>query len=152
MYNTIKFSIFLVAIILVGKIPVANAALDTTPIAGDMQTKHEKIDLAETKSQLNPVYLIVQHTVLDVESYTKLYAIHVGQQLQDIGAKILAVSSEPQVLEGKWEHKSTVIIRFPSMSVAKKFYSSEEYKPYRDIRINKLTEGGNLVLVPGYAH
>jgi uncharacterized protein (DUF1330 family) len=72
--------------------------------------------------------------------------------LQDIGAKVLAASSESQVLEGKWEYKSTVIIEFPSMSVAKKWYSSEEYKPLRDIRINELTEGGNLVLVPGFTH
>ena len=149
MYNTIKFSIFLLAIILVGKIPVANAAQDTTPLAVDMQTQ---LDRSETTSRLTPVYLIVNHTVSDVESYTKRYAIPVVQQLQAIGAKLLAVSSEPQFLEGKWEHKSTVIIEFPSMSVAERWYSSEEYKPLKDLRINELTEGGNLVLVPGFSH
>ena len=152
MYNTIKSSIFLLAIILVVKISMANAAEDTTPLAGDMQTQHKEIDLTENTSRLKPVYLVVQLNIPDVESYTKQYAIPVVQQLQDIGAKLLAASPDPQVLEGKWQHKSTVIIEFPSMSVAKKWYSSEQYKPYKDIRINKLTEGGNLVLVPGYAH
>ena len=154
MYKTIKYSIFLVTIILVGTTLVANAEQDITQLTGDKQTQHEKIDPEETTSRLNPVYLVAQLTIpiQNVENYTKQYAIPVVQQLQDIGAKILAGSSEPQVLEGKWEHKSTVIIEFPSMSVAKKWYSSEEYKPYRDIRINKLTEGGNAVFVPGYAH
>ena len=149
MYNTIKFSIFLIAIILVGKATGVNAAHDIKQSTGD-KTQHEKIDRAEPTSRSKPVYLIVQHTVSDIESYTNLYAIHVGKQLQDIGAKILAVSYEPQILEGKSDHKSTVIIEFPSMSVAKKWYSSEEYKPYKELRINKLSEGGNLELVPAY--
>ena len=152
MHNTIKFSIFLIVIILVGKIPEAKAVQNITTLADDKQTQHEELDRAEMTSQSKPAYLIVQHTVSDVESYTKRYAIPVVQQLRDIGAKILAVSSEPQILEGKGGYKSIVIIEFPSMSVAKKWYSSEKYKPYKDLRINKLTEGGNLVLVPGFAH
>lgn len=149
MYKIIKFSIFLITIILVGKATVVNATHDTKQSTAD-KTQHEEIDSAEPTSRSKPVYLIVQHTVSDVESYTNLYAIHVGKQLQDIGAKILAVSYESQILEGELDHKSTVIIEFPSMSVAKKWYSSEEYKPYRELRINKLSEGGNLELVPAY--
>ena len=152
MYKIIKFSIFLVTIILIGKTLVANAEQDIIQKVGDLQMQHGKIDPDETTSQLKSVYLIVQLTIPNAESYTKGYAIPVVQQLQAIGAKLLAVSPDPQILEGKWEHKSTVIIKFPSMSVAKKWYSSEEYKPYKDIRVNKLTQGGNLVLVPGYAH
>ncbi len=150
MYGTLKFSIFLVVVFLVGKIQVMNAAQDTKQLADDVQLQQGEVELAKTTSRLTPVYLVAQFSISDIESYTRQYAKPVVQQLQDIGARLLAGSPEPQVLEGKWVHKSTVIIEFPSMSVAKKWYSSVEYKPYRDIRINKLTEGGNMVLVSAH--
>ena len=108
------------------------------------------INSVETTNRKKPVYLIVQLTVPDTEAYTTRYAIPVVQQLRDVGAKLLAASPEPLVLEGKWDHKWTVIIEFPSMSVAKNWYSSEKYKPFRDIRVNEVTEGGNMVFVSGY--
>lgn len=152
MYNKIKVSIFLIAIIFGLKALLVNAAHDIAPLVDSKQMQNKEVNLAEPTSRSKPVYLIVQHTILDTKSYTQDYAIPVVKQLQDIGAKVLAVSSEPQVLEGKWEPKSTVIIKFPSMSIAKKWYSSVDYKPLKELRINKLTEEGKLVLVPGFTH
>jgi len=137
------------AIFLVGKPPLANAAQDNTLINGDSPSQHEEVDLAERTSQSKPVYLLAQFSVRDVEQYTEQYARPTVQQLQAIGAELLAMSRDPEILEGKWDHKSTVIIKFPSMAVLEKWYSSKEYQDVKEIRINKLTNGGNMVLVPG---
>jgi len=143
MYSTIKLSIFMAAIILVGKTPLANAEQNNATLASDKQSQHKDV-------KVKPVYLIAQFSVTDVENYTELYAKPTVQQLIAVGAELLAMSRDPEVLEGKWDHKSTVIIKFPSMAVLKNWYSSKEYQEVKNIRISKLTDGGNMILVPAY--
>jgi len=143
MYSTIKLSIFMAAIILVGKTPLANAEQNNATLASDKQSQHKDV-------KVKPVYLVAQFSVTDVENYTELYAKPTVQQLIAVGAELLAMSRDPEVLEGKWDHKSTVIIKFPSMAVLKNWYSSKEYQEVKNIRISKLTDGGNMILVPAY--
>jgi uncharacterized protein (DUF1330 family) len=35
------------------------------------------------------------------------------------------------------------------MALAEEWYDSDDYAPYRDIRINELTDSGSLVFVQG---
>ncbi|PHR61448.1 MAG: hypothetical protein COA43_03625 [Robiginitomaculum sp.] len=129
-------------------IPLFGCAENNHKLTAQQHNESETVERANPQS---PVYLIVQLTIPDSAPYTTQYAIPVVEHLQSIGANIVAISPDPQVLEGKWDHKSTVIIKFPSMSVVKEWYSSEEYKPYIEIR-NELTDGGNMVLVPAFDH
>jgi uncharacterized protein (DUF1330 family) len=139
----------MVAIFFVGQTLLANAAQNNTVIASNTQSQPKETYVAESASQSKPVYLVAQFTVTDVENFGEQYGKPVTQQLENIGAKFLAISKNPEVLEGKWNHKSTVIIEFPSMDVLRKWYASKEYKKIKDIRIKNLTSGGNLILLPG---
>jgi uncharacterized protein (DUF1330 family) len=52
-------------------------------------------------------------------------------------------------LEGKWEGSWAAILRFPTMEMAQTWYGSSEYKPLKELRINELTDGGQILLVEG---
>jgi len=40
-------------------------------------------------------------------------------------------------------------LRFPSMEMAQTWYNSAEYQPLKELRINELTDGGQILLVEG---
>jgi len=71
-------------------------------------------------------------------------------QFRKAGAEILAATPQPEVLEGGWKSNWTVLIRFPSMEAARSFYDSEEYAPFRSIRVDELTNEGSVVMVEGF--
>ena len=50
-------------------------------------------------------------------------------------------------MEGKWEYKRNVVIKFPSVQKAKEFYNSEEYQPIKKIRIDN--SDSNLIIIEG---
>jgi len=96
-----------------------------------------------------PVYFVVHLEVKDLDDFIQRYAIDVLGQLQKAGAAVLAAAT-PQLLEGELAANRTVVVRFPSMEVAKKWYDSEEYLPYKDLRLNELTAGGSAVFVEAF--
>jgi uncharacterized protein (DUF1330 family) len=97
-----------------------------------------------------PAYLLVRLKVKNPEDYMNRYGMPVVGQLQAAGAELLSVSQEPDVVEGEWDSNWTVLIKFPSMTAAKKFYTSSEYAPYLSLRVNELTDGGSAVFLEGF--
>lgn len=96
-----------------------------------------------------PGYLIATLRVKDLEQYMQRYGLPAIAQLNEIGAEVQVASGSPDVLEGDWDCNWTVVIRFPSKSVATEFYNSAGYTPLRMLRINELTDGGSVVIVEG---
>jgi uncharacterized protein (DUF1330 family) len=42
------------------------------------------------------------------------------------------------------------VLSFPSLESAEAWYNSEEYMPFKNLRINELqTEAGRVVIIPG---
>jgi len=101
-------------------------------------------------STTQSVYMVVQLDVKNHEEYIQRYAMPVIAQLQKHGVEVLAVSPTPKVLEGTWPGNWTVILRFPSMTVAESWYGSEEYQPLKTLRINELANGGSVILVDAF--
>ncbi|MBN4053568.1 DUF1330 domain-containing protein [Haliea sp. AH-315-K21] len=97
----------------------------------------------------NPVYLVAQLDVKNVEDFLQRYGSAVIGQLQKVGAKVLAATS-PQVLEGDQVINRTVILQFPSLDVATQWYESEEYRALKELRINELTNSGTAVFVEAF--
>lgn len=95
-----------------------------------------------------PAYLIAQLDVPNLERYLNEYGRPVFSQLSELGAEFL-VTSPAEILEGEWLGNWTVIIRFPDWMTAVEWYNSEEYAPLRNMRIQELTSGGNMVLFLG---
>jgi uncharacterized protein (DUF1330 family) len=64
------------------------------------------------------------------------YLKNVTPMVERRGGRYLARTSKVQRLEGERKLLPVfIIIEWPSEAVAKEFYNSEEYKPYRQARI-----------------
>jgi len=80
-----------------------------------------------------PAYVIVETDVQDPEQY-KLYqaaspdAVHAG------GGRFVARGGELSVLEGDWNPTRLVILEFPDLDAAMRWYDSPEYQEARQLR------------------
>ena len=97
-----------------------------------------------------PAYMIGRLNVKDHDEYMSRYAMPVLRLFEAAGAEVLAASPQPDVLEGEWNSNWTVLIRFPSLDAARRFYQSEEYAPLLSLRINELTDEGAALIVEGF--
>ena len=93
-----------------------------------------------------PAYLLAKLTITDQETYGA-YRTGFGNVFQQYGGEILAVSTEPTVLEGEWEATTTVLIRFDSRAEALEWYNSDDYQEL--IRIRQSASSGDFILMDG---
>lgn len=91
-------------------------------------------------------YLVVDIEVTDPEAYEE-YRKQVPPLVAKYGGKYLVRGGPFEILEGDWTPKRLVVLEFPSITAAKQFYDSEEYRPVKAIRLK--TTNSNLVLVEG---
>jgi len=93
-----------------------------------------------------PAYLIVETKITDPEQYEH-YKAAAPAALAAYGGKYVARGGETAVLEGDWDPSRLVVLEFPDLESAKRFYDSPEYAEAR-----KLREGAaelNMVVVEG---
>jgi len=100
----------------------------------------------------NPVYLIAQIDVKDYQSYLSEYGFPLLEQLTEVGAEVLAADSNVDILEGDWPGNWVAIIKFPSEEIMSAFYNSNKYAPLKALRVEKLSNEGAVVVVPGIAN
>ena len=96
-----------------------------------------------------PAYFMVQVKAKSLEELSVRYAQAAIASLMKLGGQMIAGTPAPTVLEGEWDGSWAAILRFPSMEMAKNWYNSPEYAPLKELRINELTEGGQILLVEG---
>jgi uncharacterized protein (DUF1330 family) len=63
--------------------------------------------------------------------------------------EMIAGSMTPNTKEGSFEGNWAAVLRFPSMEVAEAWYKSADYEPYKNLRINELTDFSSLVFIEG---
>lgn len=95
------------------------------------------------------VYIVGQIEVKDFKVYFPQYALKLKDVIDKFQGEVLAGSTKAEVKEGEGYGNWTVIIKFPSRELADECMSSEEYIKLSALRINELTTGGNIYLVPG---
>jgi uncharacterized protein (DUF1330 family) len=91
-------------------------------------------------------YVIVDIEVTDpavIEEYRK----RVPATLEKYGGKFLVRGGKFEKLEGAWQPKRLVLVEFPSMEHARRWYDSEEYREPKALRLKG--SKGNLILVEG---
>jgi len=96
-----------------------------------------------------PAYFMVQVKAKSLEELSVRYAQAAIASLMKLGGQMIAGTPAPTVLEGKWDGSWAAILRFPSMEMAQTWYNSAEYQPLKELRINELTDGGQILLVEG---
>ena len=104
----------------------------------------------ESDNVAKPAYIMVQMKVASLEDLIQRYAQFAIPILQRYEGQMIAGSATPKVKEGDWDGNWAAVLRFPSMEAAEGWYNSEEYQPYKILRINELqSEAGRVVIIPG---
>ena len=97
-------------------------------------------------AQDTPAYMVVKVTITDQDAYGA-YRAGFGAVFQHYGGAIVAVSSDPTVLEGEWDATTTVVIRFDSRADALEWYNSDAYQEL--IRMRQEASTADFILMDG---
>lgn len=81
-----------------------------------------------------PAYIIANVRFTNPEKAPE-YTRQVPATVEQYGGRYLARGGRLEVVEGDWQPNRLVIIEFPSLEQAKRWYESEEYGPVRALRL-----------------
>jgi uncharacterized protein (DUF1330 family) len=95
-----------------------------------------------------PGYLIANIEVHDPEIFAK-YRDQVAPLIAKFGGRYLVRGGELRQVEGDTPFKRVVVLEFPSLAEARRFYDSPEYVPVLKLRTDSCTS--DVALVEGYA-
>lgn len=93
-------------------------------------------------------YLIANIAVTDSERYP-LYRAQVPEVVAQYGGRFLVRAGAVHPLEDDFGFDRFVVIEFPSLEAARRFYDSPEYAPLLKLRVE--TTKSQVALVEGYA-
>ena len=91
-------------------------------------------------------YVIAEIEVTNPEGY-KAYTAVVPATIEKYGGRFLVRGGKTQVLEGDWPERRRVILEFPSMEAARRWYDSPEYE--KPLALRKANSNGRLLLIEG---
>lgn len=93
-----------------------------------------------------PAYVIVDLTVTDQATMDE-YRKQVPATIAKYGGRFLVRGGAHQTLEGGWKPNRLVVLEFPTMDGARRWYDSEEYREPKALRFK--AGRANLVMVEG---
>jgi uncharacterized protein (DUF1330 family) len=94
-----------------------------------------------------PAYVIVDVTVHDREAYAE-YAAGTPGAVAPFGGRFIVRGGEVTPKEGGWDPQRIVVLEFPDMESARRWYDSPEYQALLPIRERAATS--RLIFVEGY--
>ncbi len=94
-----------------------------------------------------PAYLIAQVTIHDSAEYEK-YLAGFMEAFAPFEGRVLVAADDVEVLEGTWPRTHTVVLEFPSMGHARRWYESSGYQSIAQHRFKAATS--NLILAGGF--
>jgi len=100
--------------------------------------------------QTAPAYAMVQIAIKDPAEFNERYSQYVFPILEKAGVQMVAGSPAPTTREGDFDGNWAAILRFPSMAAALSWYDSADYEPFKQLRINELTDGNSIVFIEGF--
>lgn len=95
-----------------------------------------------------PGYLIANLDVHDPALYDQ-YRQKVPPIIAKYGGRYLVRGTDIETVEGGLPLKRLVVLEFPSLDAARRFYHSEEYAPVMALRI--ASTKSDIILVDGYS-
>ena len=93
-----------------------------------------------------PAYIIADVTVTDPATMDE-YRKQVPATVTKYGGRFLVRGGAHQTVEGEWKPTRLVILEFPTMDAARRWYDSEEYRGPKALRVK--AGRTNLVMVEG---
>jgi len=80
-----------------------------------------------------PAYVVIETDIHDPEQYEQ-YKAASPAAVASGGGRFVARGGELAVLEGDWQPSRLVILEFPDLEAAKRWYDSPEYVEARKLR------------------
>jgi uncharacterized protein (DUF1330 family) len=91
-------------------------------------------------------YFIVDIEIHDPAGLEE-YRTQVPATITKYGGRFIVRGGKFEQLEGEWQPKRLVLLEFPSVEQARRWYDSEEYRPLKAMRLK--ASNSNLILVEG---
>ena len=91
-------------------------------------------------------YFIVDIDIKDTDRMQE-YRDAVPRTSQKYGGRYLVRAGRWEVVEGHWRPKTVVVLEFPSVEQAKRWYHSEDYRELKAQR--QAASSSNVILVEG---
>ena len=91
-------------------------------------------------------YLIAEIDVTDAAAFEE-YRKKVPATIEKYGGKYIVRGGKTEALEGGWNPKRMVVLEFPSLEQAQKWYRSADYAPL--ITLRQKGSKGKVILVEG---
>ena len=91
-------------------------------------------------------YIIVNVDVQDAAGF-EAYRQAVPGTIAQHGGRYIVRGGPHETLEGTWQPTRLVVLEFPSVAAAKRWYGSEEYRRIKPLRLQHAR--GDMVLVEG---
>ena len=89
-------------------------------------------------------YFVVHNRITD-DAKMQEYIPKAVESIYAYGGEVLVVADDSQVIEGTTEYPRTVVVKFPSRDRAEEWYSCEQYRGVRPLRI-EATEGYGVLV------
>lgn len=93
-----------------------------------------------------PAYVLAEVEVTNPEGY-KGYTAIVVESIQKYGGRFLTRGGAVHPLEGEWPQLRRVLLEFPSVEAARKWWDSPEYAGPKEMR--RANSNGRLILLEG---
>jgi len=93
-------------------------------------------------------YVLAEVEVTNPDGY-KEYTAHVPATIARYGGRFLVRGGPSEALEGDWPKNRRVIIEFPDVETAKRWWNSPEYEKPKAMR--RANSKGRLILLEGAA-
>jgi uncharacterized protein (DUF1330 family) len=95
---------------------------------------------------------VAAYVIADITAITndELYAQYRAQVLATVtkyGGRFLVRGGSTEVVEGNWRPGRIVVLEFPDMATAKKWYGSAEYGPL--VKLRQSASTGSVLMVEG---
>ena len=91
-------------------------------------------------------YFIVDVDVKNPKEYEP-YKQAAAASIAQYGGRYLVRGGTHEVIEGEWRPTRIVVLEFPTVEAAKRWYESEEYKKVKPLRLKNAV--GHMILVEG---
>src|SRR5262245_7751438 len=93
-----------------------------------------------------PGYVVLDIEVRDPQRYERYKELST-RAAERFGGRFRVRGGACETLEGSWRPKRFVILEFPSVERAREWWTSEEYRPAREIR--EASAATEMILVEG---
>jgi uncharacterized protein (DUF1330 family) len=92
-----------------------------------------------------PAYFLVDTREIKNAAKMEEYKARVTPIVERFGGRYLVIGGPFEVVEGEWRPVFPVLIQFPSMDDARRWYDSEDYRELKQLRLSATAGSGVFI-------